>query len=96
MEANGVVIVLCGELRSFNRERLLKVKNPLMVNIMGKDGLWDYVQDSDSGSRATTEDLNTESEVLQKVTDYSTEGQSEKVLLSLSHFFMILTCPTMT
>ncbi|KAJ8714803.1 hypothetical protein PYW08_004784 [Mythimna loreyi] len=34
--------------------------------------------DSYSGSRATSEELNTESEVLQKVTDYSTEGLSEK------------------
>ena len=48
---------------------------------------WDYVQESYSGSRSriTSEELNTESEVLQKVTDYSTEGLSEKVLLSMLH-----------
>lgn len=41
-------------------------------------GVWESVQDS-SDSTSRSEDLATESEVLQKITDYSTEELSHKV-----------------
>lgn len=54
-------------------------KKPLLV-LTEKSGVWNYVQESSSESQPSAEEnLNTESEVLQKVTDYSTEGMSEKV-----------------
>lgn len=52
-------------------------KKPLVIPSM-VSGVWESVQDS-SDSTSRSEDLATESEVLQKITDYSTEELSHKV-----------------